>query len=125
MFLFKSPDHEATVPMHYESHSSVVLPPESVGTIMGKLSLVWGGLFAGISLGDIVLVATLVYTVLQTGLAVYERIIKPIHEMKRIARILRAAEAAKLASLNQSSIPSILNTPSTSSTSSTSKSEEN
>lgn len=116
MSLFKSTDTQATVPMHYESHSSVILPPESVGTIMGKLGLVWGGLVAGISLGDIVLVATLVYTVLQTGLAVYERIIKPIHEMQKIARILRAAEAAKLASLNPSS---------TSSTSSTFKSEEN
>lgn len=52
--------------------------PESMGTVVGKLGVVWVGLFAGMKLGDWVLLATLVYTVLQILLLTVERIIKPI-----------------------------------------------
>lgn len=50
---------------------------EPVGSALGKVGLVWGGLFAGLSLGDVVLIATLVYTLLQIYLLVSERIVKP------------------------------------------------
>lgn len=44
---------------------------------MGKLGIVWAGFITGISLSDLVLFATLVYTVLNIGVLVWERIIKP------------------------------------------------
>ena len=59
---------------------------ESLGAALGKVGIVWGGLFVGISLGDIVLLATLVYTLLQIYLLVAERIVKPWRARRRIAR---------------------------------------
>jgi len=63
--------------------------PETTGNIVGKLGIVWTGFFAGIKLGDLVLLATLVYTVLQIGLLVYERIIKPIRAAREVRLALK------------------------------------
>lgn len=70
-----------------EIHSIAASAPESTGTILGKLGIAWGGLFAGLTLGDLVLIATLIYTLLQTGLLIVERIIKPILAARRAAKI--------------------------------------
>ena len=61
--------------------------PEPMGPALGKISIIWAGFFAGITLGDLVLFATLVYTILQTCLLVYERIIKPIMLARAAARL--------------------------------------
>jgi hypothetical protein len=61
--------------------------PEPMGPALGKISIIWAGFFAGITLGDLVLFATLVYTILQTCLLVYERIVKPL----MLARATRMA----------------------------------
>ncbi len=63
---------------------------------MGKVGLVWTGFFAGISLGDWVLLATLTYTVIQIILTIVERVIRPI----------MAARAAKKARANNVSLNS-------------------
>lgn len=62
--------------------------PESIGHILTKLGIVWTGLFAGWTLGEVVLMATLIYTILQIVMLVVERIIKPIlAARKEAARI--------------------------------------
>ena len=90
----KSSESVTTVPMTYEAQSLTLAAPESVGNILGKVGLIWAGLFAGLKLGDVVLMATLVYTVLQIGLTVYERIVRPITASRRIRVAAKAAEAA-------------------------------
>lgn len=42
-----------------------------------KIAAVWAGTIFGIKLSDLVLIATLIYTVLQIGLVISDRIIKP------------------------------------------------
>ena len=74
--------------MSYDTHSLSTAAPESVGTILGKVSIIWAGLFAGLELGDVVLFATLIYTILQICLAVYERIIKPIRAARAAAVVI-------------------------------------
>lgn len=83
----KTSDRSTTIPMNYDAHTLSTTAPESVGTILGKVSIIWAGLFAGIKLGDVVLIATLVYTVLQICLAVYERIIRPIQAVRSVKTI--------------------------------------
>jgi hypothetical protein len=63
---------------HESFHSIASDAPEPMGAVMGKLGLVWTGFFAGISLGDWVLIATLTYTVIQIILTIVERVIRPI-----------------------------------------------
>lgn len=48
-----------------------------VNSTMLKLGAVWAGTIFGIKLSDLVLIATLIYTVLQIGLLISDRIIKP------------------------------------------------
>jgi Phage holin T7 family, holin superfamily II len=83
----KSSEHQ-TVPLTHSDNVFTHQPPEAMGQIFGKVGIVWAGLFAGITLGDVVLFATLVYTLLQIVLTVYERIIKPIREAR-----IRAADS--------------------------------
>jgi Phage holin T7 family, holin superfamily II len=98
--LHKTSDKSTTVPMSYDAHALSTTAPESVGTILGKVSIIWAGLFAGIKLGDVVLIATLVYTLLQIVLAVYERIIKPIRaahaEVEALKKVMAANTAARV-----------------------------
>jgi len=70
-----------------------VLPgtPEPMGSILSKLGVVWAGLFAGWTLGEIVLMATLVYTVLQIIMLIVERIIKPILAARRSVEVVRVS----------------------------------
>lgn len=70
-------------------HSVAASAPEPVGNMLGKLGVVWAGFFAGIKLGDLVLLATLVYTILQICILVMERIIRPFMAA-RAAEKLRA-----------------------------------
>jgi predicted lipid-binding transport protein (Tim44 family) len=72
---------------HHESVSAAASVPttEPLGAALGKVGVVWGGLFMGISLGDVVLLATLVYTLLQIYLLVAERIVKPLLAARRLA----------------------------------------
>jgi Phage holin T7 family, holin superfamily II len=63
---------------HESFHSVAASAPEPMGAVMGKVAVVWTGFFAGISLGDWVLIATLVYTLIQITLTLVERVIKPI-----------------------------------------------
>ncbi len=79
---------EPQMDLRYESVNSAASAPEPLGTVMGKLGVVWAGLFAGISLGDVVLFATLVYTVLQIALLIAERIVKPIMAAREVRRAL-------------------------------------
>ena len=65
---------------------------------MGKIGLVWTGFFAGISLGDWVLIATLTYTVIQIILTIVERVIRPIMAA-RAAR--KAVSSASLSTSQQ------------------------
>ena len=58
-------------------HSVVASTPEPLGNMLGKLGIVWTGFLAGIKLGDLVLIATLIYTLLQISVLVMERIIRP------------------------------------------------
>lgn len=97
----KQTDAHVTQPVSYDANPLATSAPESVGTILGKVSIIWAGLFAGIKLGDVVLMATLVYTLLQIGLAVYERIIKPLQAVHEAAKIVKAA-AGKESSTGQS-----------------------
>ena len=46
--------------------------------IAAKLAVVWTGTLFGIKLSDLVLLATLLYTVLQIGIVIWDRIVKPI-----------------------------------------------
>ena len=87
----KSSGVAAVEPATYDISTLTTSAPESVGSILGKISIVWAGLFAGITLSDVVLFATLIYTVLQICLAVYERIIKPIHSLQDAARVVKHA----------------------------------
>jgi hypothetical protein len=89
--------HPFTKSSEHPENAIVLQGPESVGTILGKISIVWAGLFAGISLGDVVLVATLIYTLLQIGLAVYERIIRPIRAARAEVAVLKVAMDANTA----------------------------
>jgi hypothetical protein len=77
---------EQKTPM--DSSALATITPEPIGTIMAKVGIVWTGLIAGISLGDIVLFATLIYTILQTVMLVVERIIKPILAAREVRRAL-------------------------------------
>lgn len=88
MFPFHS-TKDKSMDLKYEPVTVVVAAPEPVGTILGKVGIVWAGLFAGIKLGDLVLVATLVYTILQIMMLIVERIIKPILAAREVRRALR------------------------------------
>ena len=83
MFPFHS-TKDKPMDLKYESVSTAASAPEPLGTILGKVGIVWAGLFAGITLGDLVLAATLVYTLLQITMLVVERIIKPILAARRM-----------------------------------------
>ncbi len=85
----KTSEKSSTVPVSCESGSTAV-QSESIGTILGKVSIVWAGLFAGITLGDVVLFATLIYTLLQIALTIYERIVKPWHSAHVAALVAKA-----------------------------------
>jgi Phage holin T7 family, holin superfamily II len=54
-----------------------VSAPSEVTTAVTKVAAVWAGTLFGIQLSDIVLLATLLYTLLQICLLVSEKIIKP------------------------------------------------
>jgi hypothetical protein len=53
---------------------------EALGTMLGKLGLVWVGFFAGMSLKDLlqiaVLAATLIYTVIQIWITFRDKILR-------------------------------------------------
>ena len=74
---------------HEQFHAVAASAPEPMGTVVGKLGIVWVGFFAGMSLGDWVLLATLVYTLLQITLLIVERIIKPILAAREVRKALR------------------------------------
>jgi len=95
--LHRSHDKDATVPMNYDASGVIMHNPEPIGAILGRVGIVWAGLFAGISLGDVVLFATLVYTLLQIGLTVYERIIKPIRAARAEVVALKVTAVANTA----------------------------
>jgi hypothetical protein len=44
-----------------------------------KLAAVWAGTLFGIQLSDLVLLATLFYTLLQIGIVLYEKIFRPLY----------------------------------------------
>jgi len=67
---------------HEQLQSVAASAPEPIGTVVGKLGIVWAGLFAGMTLGEWVLLTTLVYTLLQISLLVVERIIKPLWALR-------------------------------------------
>lgn len=48
-----------------------------------KIAAVWTGTFYGIKLSDLVLLATLLYTVLQIGVLLNDRVIKPWRAARR------------------------------------------
>jgi len=48
-----------------------------VNTAALKLTAIWAGTIFGIELSHLVLAATLIYTVLQIGLIISDRIVKP------------------------------------------------
>ncbi len=73
---------------HEQFHAVAASAPEPMGTVVGKLGIVWAGFFAGMSLGDWVLLATLIYTLLQITLLIVERIIKPILAAREVRRAL-------------------------------------
>ena len=79
---------------HEQFHSVVASAPEPIGTIVGKLGVIWVGLFAGLKLGDLVLIATLVYTLLQTCMLIVERIIKPLWALRAEHKAAQAARTA-------------------------------
>jgi hypothetical protein len=74
---------------HEQFHAVAASAPEPMGTVVGKLGIAWAGFFAGMSLGDWVLLATLVYTLLQITLLIVERIIKPILAAREVRKALR------------------------------------
>jgi predicted lipid-binding transport protein (Tim44 family) len=85
--IFGSKNQNQQMSEKHEHFSAVAASaPEPMGAVMGKLGVVWAGFFAGMSLGDWVLVATLVYTLLQIALAIVERIIKPILASRKEAK---------------------------------------
>jgi hypothetical protein len=49
-----------------------------VELVAAKLAVVWTGTIFGMKVSDLVLLATLIYTVLQIGLLLWDRVIKPI-----------------------------------------------
>lgn len=59
-----------------------------VNSAMLKIGAVWAGTIFGIKLSDLVLIATLIYTVLQIGLLISDRIVKP-WLAERKSKILR------------------------------------
>ena len=67
---------------------------EALGSMLGKLGLVWAGFFAGVSLKDAlqiaVLVATLVYTVIQCYILVRDKILN--RRVKRKQQALNAGD---------------------------------
>jgi len=81
--IFGSKNQNQQMSEKHEHFSAVAASaPEPMGAVMGKVAVVWTGFFAGMSLGEWVLVATLVYTLLQITLLIVERIIKPILAMR-------------------------------------------
>ncbi len=63
-----------------QSKGSQVADPSTnhdVNATAMKIAAVWAGTIFGIKLSDLVLIATLIYTVLQIGLMVSDRIVKP------------------------------------------------
>lgn len=58
-----------------------------VNSAMLKIGAVWAGTLFGIKLSDLVLIATLIYTVLQIGLLISDRIVKPWYAARK-SRIL-------------------------------------
>ena len=74
---------------HEQFHAVAASAPEPMGTVVRKLGIVWAGFFAGMSLGDWVLLATLIYTLLQITLLIVERIIKPILAARTVALALK------------------------------------
>lgn len=73
---------------HEPFHTVAASSPEPVGAVVGKVGVVWAGFFAGMSLGDWVLVATLVYTLLNIALLLVERVIRPILAARAIKKSL-------------------------------------
>lgn len=73
------PHTEQPPEIHIDRNGHVTTPEhqDAVGNILGKLGIAWAGFFAGISLSDLVLIATLIYTCIQTGVLIWEKIIKP------------------------------------------------
>lgn len=94
-YFTRSPATIETTSMSYDVSHITELDPESIRTILGKLSVIWTGLFVGIYMTDVVLIVTLIYTVLQIGLTVYERIIKPIRALQKAARITHSIHQEK------------------------------
>lgn len=56
---------------------------DSLNAYMAKLITGWLALFVGLSLGDIATIAALVYTLLNIGFLLYDRIIKPWRSSNR------------------------------------------
>ena len=55
--------------------------------VAAKLAVVWTGTFFGIKLSDLVLLATLCYTLLQIGILVWDRVIKPWRDSRKVKEI--------------------------------------
>ncbi len=51
--------------------------------VAAKLGVIWAGTLWGIKISDLVLLATLLYTILQIGVLVWEKIVKPILAHRR------------------------------------------
>ena len=74
---------------HEQFHAVAASAPEPMGTVVGKLGIAWAGFFAGMSLGDWVLLATLIYTLLQITMLIVERIIKPLMAAREVHLALK------------------------------------
>lgn len=83
-----------------DGHVSTLDHQDAVGNIMGKLGIAWVGFFAGISLSDLALLATLVYTSLQIGILMWEKVIKPWRRRRYVRHTGKSVPETSPAPLN-------------------------
>lgn len=63
-----------------------------MGAAAAKLTAVWAGTLFGIQLSDLVLLATLIYTLLQICIIVWEKLIKPWRASKPVSSVNKPQE---------------------------------